>query len=74
MVIFKIRHKDTGLFKVKRPLGASASLKWDLCGDCYATEGIARSAAKAAIRANSSYVDRLQIVLFETKEIGQISV
>lgn len=66
MMVFMIRDNRTGLFKVKRPLGYSAGLKWDEIGDIYRTHGTASGALKAALKANED--QDLVVVPFELKQ------
>lgn len=72
MIVYKIRNKSTGLFKTKRPSSAHPLAKWDEAGDIYKTIGIARGAAKAALRNDEDL--RLEIVEFLLQETNIVTV
>ena len=61
----KIRHKETGLYKVKRP---GSGKPFTELGDIY-TSGNASSAMKAAIRCCPWLKDKLELVTFAAFEL-----
>lgn len=63
---YKIRDKQTGLFKVKR----AGWKKWDKLGDVYATLGIAKSTLGNIISNNPFLAKDVEIVAYELREIG----
>ncbi len=58
--VYKIREKNTGLFKVKR----CTRTRFDQYGDIYRSEGTARSALAGIIKSGSRTQGELEIVKY----------